>query len=226
MASLYKRGARYWTGYSQNGRGIDRSLVTDNLRVARHKSRKIEHEVAIGDRHQASTRSLVPLLKALCRHLQATRTYKPYRNDVSLLRVFFGPVCKSLELSHPSLRRAAEEAKFDGPLRAFTQMIARHRATAGDPMWCGTGQRPLIAIPGRFPIRPSLAQELLIDRRIGHRGTNARAVSRGSVRTWRALHLRTLDSSGSHHSIFSYLCLKTAPQGGNKSCSTCMTRLC
>ena|GEM_PF-5219554 len=54
MASLYKRGKRYWVGYTLNGERVERSLFTTNLRVARDKKRKIEYELAIGDLDQAS----------------------------------------------------------------------------------------------------------------------------------------------------------------------------
>lgn len=113
VAVAFRRGKgnRYWIGYSMNGRRIDRSLFTGNLRVARDMKRKIEYELAIGELHQASALPLVPLLEACCRHLEATRIYKSYKNDFSRLRVFFGPVCKALELSQPGPHCAGTKAK-------------------------------------------------------------------------------------------------------------------
>ena len=111
MASLYKRGSRYWIGYTVNGRRVDRSLFTTNLRVARDKKRRLEYELAIGDLQQASKLPLASVLAAFCRHLQATRTYKSYKNDFSRLRVFFGPVCAALKPAHPGPHRAGQRAK-------------------------------------------------------------------------------------------------------------------
>ena len=111
MASLYKRGKRYWIGYTLNGDRVDRSLFTDNLRVARDKKRKIEYELAIGDLDQASRLPLLPVLEAFCKHLQATRTYKSYKNDFSRLRTFFGPVCDALKPLPPGPRRDGQPAK-------------------------------------------------------------------------------------------------------------------
>ena len=109
MASLYKRGKRYWVGYTLNGERVERSLFTTNLRVARDKKRKIEYELAIGDLDQASKLPLVPMLEAFCKHLKATRTFKSYKNDFSRLRTFVGPVCEALS---PITRR--------GPSRQMT----------------------------------------------------------------------------------------------------------
>ncbi len=111
MASLYKRGKRYWIGYTLNGERVERSLFTTNLRVARDKKRKIEYELAIGDLDQASKLPLVPVLEAFCKHLKATRTFKSYKNDFSRLRTFFGPVCEALKPLPPGPRGERSRAK-------------------------------------------------------------------------------------------------------------------
>ncbi len=105
MASLYKRGKRYWIGYTLHGNRVDRSLFTDDLRVARDKKRKIEYELAVGDLEQASRLPLLTVLEAYCKYLQAHYTYKSYKNDFSRLRNFFGPVCDALKPSPGGPRR-------------------------------------------------------------------------------------------------------------------------
>jgi integrase len=111
MASVYKRGNQYWVAYYVNGRREQKSLHTSNLRVARDKKRKVEYELAIGDLDQASRLPLVPVLEAFCKHLQATRTYKSYKNDFSRLRTFFGPVCEALKPLPPGPQRDQDRAK-------------------------------------------------------------------------------------------------------------------
>ena len=111
MASLYKRGGRYWIGYYREGEHVNQSLRTTSLKIAREKKRKIEYELAIGDLQPVSKLPLPKILGAFCQHLQATRTYKSYKNDFSRLRVFFGPVCAALKLRSPGQHQAGADAK-------------------------------------------------------------------------------------------------------------------
>ena len=82
-----------------------------NWRVARDKKHKIEYELAIGDLDQASSLPLPTVLGAFCKHLQATRTYKSYKNDFSRLRTFFGPVCEALKPLPPGPRSGRTKVK-------------------------------------------------------------------------------------------------------------------
>ncbi|MBI9018551.1 MAG: site-specific integrase [Phycisphaerae bacterium] len=99
MAHLYKRGNRYWICYYVNGEKVQGSLRTDNARIAKDKQRKLEYELALGDLHQASQLRLDCVLEEFCQFLRSRRTFKSYKNDISKLRVFFGPICDSLKLS-------------------------------------------------------------------------------------------------------------------------------
>lgn len=101
MASLYKRGGRFWIAYYFDGKLIQRSLRTTNLRVARDRKRKLEYELVTGDLHAASKLPLPVVLEAFCSHLQTIRTPKSYKNDISRLRVFFGPISESLKPGIP-----------------------------------------------------------------------------------------------------------------------------
>ena len=84
MACLYKRRKQYWASYYLNGCQVQKSLHTDNERVARDKLRKLEYELSIGDLPQASRLPLPALLETFCGHMRAKQTYKSYRKDVGL----------------------------------------------------------------------------------------------------------------------------------------------
>jgi len=106
MACLYKRGRIYWISYYIDDKQFKKSLNTTNERVARSKLKKIEYDLALGDLHVASKLPLQSILEAFCRELLATRTYKSYKNDLSRLRVFFGPICDALKPGVPGIMRS------------------------------------------------------------------------------------------------------------------------
>jgi len=101
MAYLYQRKQTYWIGYYLEGKLVQKSLRTNNERVAVAKKRQIEYELALGDLHVASKLPLPAIVQAFCQHLVATRTFKSCKNDLSRLRVFFGPICEALEPGVP-----------------------------------------------------------------------------------------------------------------------------
>ena len=111
MAHLFKRRRQFWICYYLDGHRIQKSLRTDNERVARDKKKKIEYELSIGDLHVASRLPLPVVLEDFCRYLKRTRTYKTYKNDISRLRVFFGPVCESLKPHPPGTKRGTKSSK-------------------------------------------------------------------------------------------------------------------
>jgi len=105
MAHLYKRRRQFWICYYVNGQRVQESLKTDNERIARDKKRKIEYELSLGDLHVTSRLPLPVVLEDFCKYLKATRTYKSFKNDISRLRVFFGPICESLKLRPSGIKR-------------------------------------------------------------------------------------------------------------------------
>ena len=115
MASVYKRGNKYWVSYYINNKQIKKSLGTDNERVARSKVRKFEYELALGDLHVASKIPLPAILQAFCKELKTTRTYKSYKNDFSRLRIFFGPICDMLKPGIPGVKRVCLALFGEGP---------------------------------------------------------------------------------------------------------------
>ena len=111
MAHLYKRRRQFWICYYINGKKIQKSLATDNERIARDKKRKIEYELSIGDLHVTSKLPLPIVLENFCKYLKISRTYKSYKNDISRLRIFFGPICESLRICPPGIKRAHKYSK-------------------------------------------------------------------------------------------------------------------
>lgn len=111
MAHLYRRRRQFWICYYVNGNKIQKSLATDNERIARDKKRKIEYQLSIGDIHVASKLPLPIVLEDFCKYLEITRTYKSYKNDISRLRVFFGPICESLKPCPPGIKRGRKSYK-------------------------------------------------------------------------------------------------------------------
>ena len=48
MATLYKRKNRFWVSYWIQGKQFQKSLGTDNERVARQKLKQVEYELSLG----------------------------------------------------------------------------------------------------------------------------------------------------------------------------------
>ena len=121
MACLYKRKQTYWISYYVEGKLVQKSLRTSNEKIAVSKQRQIEYELALGDLHAASKLPLPAILQAFCQHLVATRTHKSCKNDLSRLRVFFGPVCEALEPGIPGSRGRKRK-----PTRRSDKFAGRH----------------------------------------------------------------------------------------------------
>jgi hypothetical protein len=51
-----------------------------------------------------SAATWLPFLAAPCEHLSTIRTQESYKNDLSYLRTFFGPVCEALKPGAPVIR--------------------------------------------------------------------------------------------------------------------------
>ena len=99
MASIFRKpgGEIWWATYYHDGKRIRHSLRTRDERVARRKLKKLEGELVTGELERKTTTPLCPLLEQFCAQLATVRTGKSYKNDVSYLRTFFGPVCDALE---------------------------------------------------------------------------------------------------------------------------------
>lgn len=111
MAHLFKRRRQYWICYYVDGQRIQKSLRTDNERIARDKKKQIEYQLSIGDLHTASRLPVSVVLEDFCRYLKRTRQPKTYKNDISRLRIFFGPICESLKPLPPGSRKGSKTYK-------------------------------------------------------------------------------------------------------------------
>lgn len=100
MASIFRRGKQgiWFIKYYVNGGQVYHSLNTTDARVAKRTKRQIEGEQAKGELLAPSKTPLPAFLEGYCRFLATARTPKSYSSDVSVLRVFFGPICAALEL--------------------------------------------------------------------------------------------------------------------------------
>lgn len=98
MASVFQRrkGGSWWIKYYVNGRQVYYSLGTKDARVAKRVKRQIEGEEAKGELLAPSKTPLPSFLEEFCKFLSTIRTRKSYSADLSVLRVFFGPICPSL----------------------------------------------------------------------------------------------------------------------------------
>ena len=107
MASIFQRGKRgtWWIKYYVNGRQVYHSLGTTSARVARRVKREIEGEEAKGELLAPSRTPPPAFLEDFCAFLSTVRTRKSYSADISVLRVFFGPVCPALKLGSPVNKR-------------------------------------------------------------------------------------------------------------------------
>lgn len=97
MATLFRRGKIWWIDAGVAGQRLRWSLDTTDERIARHKLKKYEYEQLTGDLTLPSVTPLAPFLQTFCEHLETARSHKAYKNDVSYLRTFFGPVCDALQ---------------------------------------------------------------------------------------------------------------------------------
>ncbi|MBM4029659.1 MAG: hypothetical protein FJ280_30310 [Planctomycetes bacterium] len=128
MASIFqrKKGGAWWIKYYVNGRQVYYSLGTKDARVAKRIKRQIEGEDAKGELQAPSKTPLSAFLEDFCKFLSTIRTKKSYSADISVLRVFFGPICPALlHGSCVNTRWRAENA------RAVEDKMERHHIKAG-----------------------------------------------------------------------------------------------
>ena len=99
MASIFRKpgGEIWWATYYHDGKRFRHSLRTRDERIARQKLKKLEGDLVTGELERKTTTLLCPFWEQFCAQLATVRTRKSYKNDVSYLRTFFGPVCAALE---------------------------------------------------------------------------------------------------------------------------------
>ena len=111
MATIFKRSRSkyFYIKYYVNGKQVYRSLETTSERVAKKLKEQVEADEVRGDLVAPSTTPLPEFLEDFCQFLTTIRTTKSYSGDASALRVFFGPICPSLELGNHVNERFRED---------------------------------------------------------------------------------------------------------------------
>ncbi len=111
MASIYRRGDVWWVKFHLKGLRVQQSLNTTHERVAQARKSQIEYRLATGTLVMPSETPVAGLLEEFCQYLKSTCTRKSYKNDISYLRIFFGPICRSLEPGNTCNRRKVLRAQ-------------------------------------------------------------------------------------------------------------------
>src|SRR5690349_8047613 len=86
MASLLKRGSKFYVRVYVNGKAKDISTKTSSLQLAKKFLQKIEYENATGQLAAATRTPLPKLLSDFVAHLKAKHRNKSFKNDLSRLR--------------------------------------------------------------------------------------------------------------------------------------------
>lgn len=99
MASIFRKPGKksWWATYYHNGKRYRHSLWTRNERVARKKLKRLQADLITGELEEKTTTPICAFLESFCTHLATIRSKKAFKNDISYLRTFFGPVCKALK---------------------------------------------------------------------------------------------------------------------------------
>jgi hypothetical protein len=111
-----------WACYYVGEKRVRHSPHTLDDRIARKKLRKTELDLLAGELEPKTVTPLVPFLEAFSTYLATVRSAKAYKNDISCLRTFFGPVCDALRPNSTLNRRF----KAQKPIRVHDQLSHRH----------------------------------------------------------------------------------------------------
>jgi len=99
MASLLKRGSKFYIRVYVNGKAKDIATKTTNIKIAEKLLQKVEYENATGQLATATRTPLAKLVEDFVAHLRANHRQKSVKNDLSRLRMIFGPLTPALELA-------------------------------------------------------------------------------------------------------------------------------
>ena len=100
MATVFQRGkeSASWIESCVHRQQVYRPLHSGQQRVVLMIKRQIEDEAAKSGLPAPSQTPLPAYLQNYCQFLSTVRTRKSYTNDASCLRIFFGPICPTLQL--------------------------------------------------------------------------------------------------------------------------------
>ena len=115
MASIYKRGKKWWVHYIVNGQHVQKPLNTKSERVALEVKKKLEAMGFLDQLEEESNINFDSFLQDFCEHLRSTRPKKSATNDLSNLRSIFGPCCPALVTKHRTSKKFKKE-NTDAPM--------------------------------------------------------------------------------------------------------------
>jgi len=121
MASLVKRGEKYYVQWRVGVKIKRRSLRTDGLQMAKEKLRQFESARIRGDDLPLPTRTRLPdILAKYVEHVRTIKTPKSAQTDVYYLRQMFGSICPALQInSRKASIRAMKKPPKPGQDRRF-----------------------------------------------------------------------------------------------------------
>jgi hypothetical protein len=120
VASIFRRGGVWWIKYYLRGIPVQESLHTPSERVALDHKRQTEYKLSTHTLVLPTETPVAEFLEDYCHYLEGIRTRKSYKNDVSYLRLFFGPVCPALKPGNTCNRKKRlqkEKPKVLDPLK-------------------------------------------------------------------------------------------------------------
>jgi len=113
MASLLKRGKKYYAQYYLGGKPRRVSLATESLQLAKEKLRQLESSLARGEDSPLPTKTRLPdILDEYVRHIRAVKTAKSAQTDIYYLREAFGEICGELTCTSRKRTEAARKCKL------------------------------------------------------------------------------------------------------------------
>ncbi len=98
MASLKKRGKKYYAQYYVGSKQRRVSLETESKQIAKEKIRKLESAMLRGEDSPLPTKTPIgDIVEEYVNHIRAVKTPKSAQTDIYYLREAFGEVCEGLK---------------------------------------------------------------------------------------------------------------------------------
>ena len=108
MASLKRRGEKYYAQYYVGKKQKRINLATTSLQIAKEKLRQLETNLAQGEMVLLPTKTSLPeILNRYVEHIRIIKTTKSAQTDIYYLRQMFGPICPALEITSRKVSRKA-----------------------------------------------------------------------------------------------------------------------
>ncbi|MGD0230368.1 MAG: site-specific integrase [Syntrophorhabdales bacterium] len=111
MASLKKRGKRYYMQYYVGKKKVTKSLGTSSLQIAKEKLRQHESASFRGEEVVMPTRTpIAEVVGAFVGNMIGKKRMRNAAKDVYYLREAFGPVCPELQIKNEKISRKGKKS--------------------------------------------------------------------------------------------------------------------